>query len=150
MAANFHNVCVVSAVPCSFNNPTSADQVPLSSFFNVLAFANDATTFTGTAMPGTTNALSAQQLGPSPFYAGADAFALGTANSNNGVSCTGQTVPIPQGPPHPSRRLAILALANGNQLCQTFTLHLADGTSQQFTQSFSGNLVVRNVRLCHH
>jgi hypothetical protein len=130
---NNPNVVVLAA---TLTADTLAD---LSSVFNVGGITTDGTTFTG-GLDGAGFAYSANLLGDlaqgSGLVANGVAFSLGSPNvSDVVVGTNGVAIPLPAGN---FTTLQMLATAvEGNQTAQTLTVTYTDGTSAQFTQSFS-------------
>jgi hypothetical protein len=123
---------VISGV---FFGPGAAASTPvnLSSAYNREGIVSDGMTFGG-GFDGDGYALSANLLGSAVTWNG-QSFQLGTANTTNVVSATGQTINLPAGN---FATLSFLAAGvNGNQADQTFTVTYSDGTTQTFTQSIS-------------
>jgi hypothetical protein len=114
-------------------NPGGPVQVNLSGAFNINpGIVTDGTTFSGGGLDNDGNSYSANLLGSSVTFAGAQ-MRFGPANAADAVA--NATVTLPAG-----RFSSLLVLAsgvNGNQASQTFTVHFSDGTSQSFTQSVS-------------
>jgi fibronectin-binding autotransporter adhesin len=107
-------------------------QVDLFRKFNLPGMTADGATFSGGGLDGAGHALSADSLKAANL-----GFLIGAAsgNDNDVVKATGQTIGLPSGRFTSLEMLA--TAANGNQAAQQFTLHLANGTTKQLTQSFS-------------
>ena len=105
----------------------------LNSAFNREGIVTDGTTFGG-GLDNDGSAYSANLLGSSITFHG-QTFTLGSPNTNNVVSATGQTIAQPAG--NDSAFSFLAAGVNGNQPNLTFTVHYTDGTTQTFTQSVS-------------
>jgi predicted alpha-1,2-mannosidase len=107
----------------------------LSGSFNRTGIVDDGSTFSSTGgIDGVGFALSEELVGASLTWNGM-VFYLGPAGSDDVVSASGQTIPVPQGSYTTFQMLALGV--NGNQLNQTFMVTYTDGTTQTFTQSIS-------------
>jgi hypothetical protein len=114
--------------------PSGTTPVNLSSAFNRAGIVSDGTTFSGGGLDGYGNSFSASLVGTS-LTAGGAYFELGTANTADVISATGQTIALPAGG---YAALKLLATAvNGRQTSQTFTVTYSDGTTATFTQTIS-------------
>jgi hypothetical protein len=114
--------------------------VNFASVYNREGIVTDGSTFSG-GTDGDGNAYSTNLLGPSLNFQG-NAYTFGAANINDVVSAAGQTIALPLGN---DILLSFLAVGvNGNQTNQTFTVTYTDGSTQQFTQSFSDWEVFQN------
>jgi hypothetical protein len=121
----------VSAATGYFGQGTPVD---LSSAYNVTGVYTDGTAFTSGGLDGGGFALSANILTKSRVLNGVP-FKFGPANASNAVYGTGQTIALPEG-----RFTSLQMLATGiegNQASQIFTVTYTDGTTSQFTQSYS-------------
>jgi autotransporter-associated beta strand protein len=109
-------------------------QVSLASSYNDAGQYTNGQTFSSTGgLDGAGNAYSATALGSSVTNQGTS-FALGTANSNNVVNATGQTITLTSGK---YSALTFLGAATGGSQSGTFTVNYSDGTHQTFTQGMS-------------
>ena len=109
-------------------------QVDLSSDFNVNGIYTDGSTYSSGGLDGTGYSYSANLLTPSRVFNGT-LLDFGAANVPDAVGCNGQTVLLPQG--QFSSLMLLATGVEGNQTGQTITLNYTDGTSSQFSQSFS-------------
>ena len=107
--------------------------VDLTSAYNINAFDSDGTNFT--TVGGLAGfAYSSNQLTPSRVLNGI-LFNFGKPNVTNAVAGAGQVIPLPNGS---FTTLQLLASGiNGNQSAQPLVVTYTDGTTTQFTQSFS-------------
>ncbi|HEY6293617.1 MAG TPA: S53 family peptidase [Terriglobia bacterium] len=109
--------------------------VNLTPSFNVSGFYTDGTMFSSSGgLDGGGFAYSANLLTPSRILNGIH-FSFGPPNQLNVVSGTGASMELPAG--HYSTLLMLATGVQGNQTSQVITVNYADGTSAQFTQSFS-------------
>lgn len=120
------NLIVAPPVPGSV-------QVGLSSFYNRSGIWTDGRTFSG-GLDGGGYAYSGSLLGLNLSWNGIK-FNLGTANTLDAVSCSGQTIPLPAGN---FTSLQILGTAvDGSQSAQAFVVTYTDNSTATLTQSFS-------------
>lgn len=112
---------------------SGATAASLSSAYNVEGIVTDGAAF-GAGLDGNGNAFSSTLIGARPSWNGA-IFSLGSANAPDAVACGGQTIALPSG--QYTSLLMLATAVNGPQLAQTFVIHYTDGTSSNFTQSFS-------------
>jgi hypothetical protein len=122
------------AVSAAVGSSGSGTQVDLSSAFNLYGIYEDGTTYTTGGLDGGGYSYSANLLtGSRVLYGGL--FDFGPANSLDAVGCNGQSVTASSG------RFSTLVLlatgVEGNQASQTIKVNYHDGSSSQFTQSFS-------------
>jgi len=122
------------AVSAAVGSSGSGTQVDLSSEFNLYGIYQDGMTYTTGGLDGDGYSYSANLLtGSRVLYGGL--FDFGPANSLDAVGCNGQVVTVSSG------RFSTLVLlatgVEGNQGSQTIKVNYKDGTSSQFTQSFS-------------
>jgi hypothetical protein len=110
-------------------------QVSLSSAFNLTAIYRDGSAFSGVGgADGGGNAYSANLLGSALNWNGC-LFTEGSANANDAIKCSGQTIVLPPGN---FSSLNMLATAvDGAQLSQPFIVKYTDGATSVFTQSLS-------------
>jgi hypothetical protein len=109
--------------------------VNLASYFNFPGIYTDGSRFSDEGgLDGFGDAYSANLLGTSQTWNGIP-FTLGTANVNNEVYGTGQTLTLPSGKFSTLRMLA--AGTNGAQTSQRFTVTYTNNTTATFTQSLS-------------
>jgi hypothetical protein len=115
--------------------PAPVVQVNLSGSFNRTGIEKDGATFSSSGgLDNGGDAYSASLLGSSVSFGG-NSFVLGPAGSNDVISAAGQTITLPAGT---DTVLTFLAAAvDGNQANQTFTVTYSDGSTANFTQSFS-------------
>jgi hypothetical protein len=113
----------------------SGTQANLSSAFNVAGIYTDGTTFSCSGgLDGGGYAFSANLLGPVRVLTGLR-FTFGPPNQLDAVSGTGEPIKLPAG-----KYSSLTLLGNGvdgNQESQVITVTYTDGTTAQFTQSFS-------------
>jgi hypothetical protein len=109
--------------------------VNLSVDYNLTGIYADGADFSSTGgLDGVGDALSANLLGRQLAWNG-PSFSIGPAGADDVVSARGQVIPLPSGS---FSQIMFLAVAvEGDQTDQTFTVNYTDGTSTQFTQSFS-------------
>jgi hypothetical protein len=112
----------------------AGQQVNLSPAFNVYGIYNDGTTYSTGGIDGSGNSYSSKLLTKMRVLNGAE-FKFGAANQPDAVGCNGQLVSLPQS--NYSILTLLAAAVQGSQSSQTFTVNYTDGTSAQFTQSFS-------------
>ncbi len=118
---------IVAATP-------GTSRVSLASAFNRAAIYTDGSTFSTGGADGAGNAYSANLLGSALNWEGC-LFTTGSANANDAVVCSGQTITLPAGE---FSSLHILAAAhNGAQTEQLFTVAYTDGTTSSFNQTMS-------------
>ncbi len=122
------------AVSAGTGSTGEGTTVNLSSYFNRYGIYTDGTVFSTGGVDGVGNAYSANLLGTSRVLYD-ELFDFGPANQLDAISCTGQTVLLPQGQ---FAGLTLLGAAvEGDQLTQPVTVNYGDGTSAKFSQSFS-------------
>lgn len=107
--------------------------VDLTSTYNINAFDSDGANFT-TARGLAGFAYSSNQLTPSRVLNGI-LFDFGKPNVTNAIAAAGQVIPLPDG--HFSTLQLLASGINGNQSAQPLLVTYTDGTTAQFTQSFS-------------
>ena len=108
--------------------------VDLSSQFNAVGLAANGSDFSSYGgIDGYGDALSSTQLGTSLSWNDVS-FTLGASGSNNVVNAQGQSMTLAQ---HAVSQLDVLAVGNGDQSSESFTVHYTDGTSTTFTQGVS-------------
>ena len=123
----------ILAVSAATGNWGEGTPIDLSSAYNVYAAYSDGTNFTTQGGLGG-YAYSSNLLTPSRVLNGVQ-FHFGKPNVANGVAGAGQVIALPTG--H-FKTLELLASGiNGNQSAQTLMVTYTDGTTSQFTQSFS-------------
>jgi hypothetical protein len=109
--------------------------VNLSPSYNVSGIYTDGKTFSPTGgLDGGGAAYSANLLTPARILSGVQ-FKFGPANLPDAVSGTGTPVALPAG--HYSLMQVLATGVQGNQTGQTLSVNYTDGTSSNFTQSFS-------------
>lgn len=112
----------------------SGTPVALSSAYNLNAVYSDGKSFTSGGLDGGGSAYSANILTNARVLNGIQ-FDLGPANTKDAVYGAGQAIKLPRG------RYDTLQLLgtgiDGNQLAQPIVVTYADGTTSQFSQSFS-------------
>ncbi|MGB6688706.1 MAG: protease pro-enzyme activation domain-containing protein [Terracidiphilus sp.] len=106
----------------------------ISSAYNLNAIYTDGTTITTSGIDGSGDAYSANLLTPHRILNGVQ-FNFGPANRPDAIAGAGQTIKLPPGW---FSTLQLLGTGfDGNQSGQTITVTYMDGTTSQFTQSFS-------------
>ena len=122
------------AVSAATGTAGTGTPVSLSSEFNVNGIYTDGSTYTTGGLDGTGYSYSANLLTKSRVFSGT-AFEFGSANVADAVGSAGQTISLPAGE---FAGLMLLATGvEGDQTSQTLTVTYTDGTTSQFTQSFS-------------
>jgi hypothetical protein len=122
------------AVSAATGTAGTGTPVNLSSEFNVNGIYTDGSTYTTGGLDGTGYSYSANLLTKSRVFSGT-AFEFGSANVADAVASTGQSISLPSGQ---FAGLMLLATGvEGDQTSQTLTVTYTDGTTSQFTQSFS-------------
>jgi hypothetical protein len=122
------------AVSAGVGKTGTGKAVNLSSEFSLYGIYKDGTTYATGGLDGDGYSYSANLLTASRVFDGT-LFEFGPANELDAVSCSGQSVALPAGK---FSTLALLATGiEGNQASQTLTVTYTDGTSSEFTQSFS-------------
>ena len=122
------------AVSAAVGTTGAGTQVDLSSEFNVNGIYTDGSTYSTGGLDGTGYSYSANLLTPSRVFNGT-LLKFGPANLPDAVGCSGQTVVLPAG--QFSSLMLMATGVEGNQASQTLTVNYTDGTSSQFSQSFS-------------
>jgi len=122
------------AISAAVGTTGTGTPVDLSSEFNLNGIYTDGTTYTTGGLDGGGYSYSSNLLTSSRVLNGA-LFDLGQANQLDAVGCNGQTVALPAG--QFSGLMLFATGVEGNQASQTFVVKYTDGTSSQFTQSFS-------------
>ncbi len=123
------------AVSAALGKTGTGTQVSLTSDFNLNGVYTDGTVYSSTGgIDGIGDSYSSNLLSTSRVFNGV-LFNFGPANELDAVSCTGQSVTLPQGK---FSTLTLLATGvQGNQASQTVTVKYTDGTTSKFVQSFS-------------
>ncbi len=122
------------AVSAATGTAGTGTPVNLSSEFNVNGIYTDGSTYTTGGLDGTGYSYSANLLTKSRVLSGT-VFEFGPANEPDAVGSTGQSISLPSGQ---FAGLMLLATGvEGDQTSQTLTVTYTDGTTSQFTQSFS-------------
>ena len=122
------------AVSAALGSSGSGTPVDLSPEFDVNGIYQDGSTYSTGGLDGIGYSYSAKLLSTSRVFNGI-LFDIGPANQPDAISCTGQSIPLPQG-----KASSVMLLATGiqgNQPSQMLTVNYTDGTSSQFVQSFS-------------
>jgi hypothetical protein len=128
------SVTFTLAVSAGVGKTGTGKAVNLSSEFSLYGIYKDGTTYTTGGLDGDGYSYSANLLTASRVFDGT-LFEFGPANELDALSCSGQSVALPAGK---FSTLALLATGiEGNQASQTLTVTYTDGTSSEFTQSFS-------------
>jgi hypothetical protein len=108
--------------------------VDLSSEFNLNGIYTDGTMYTTGGLDGGGYSYSANLLRPSRVFNNV-LFNFGPANQLDAFGCDGQSVTLPAG--QYSSLMLFGTGIQGDQTSQIFTVTYSDGTSMNFTQSFS-------------
>lgn len=108
--------------------------VDLSSEFNLNGIYTDGTMYTTGGLDGGGYSYSANLLSPSRVFNNV-LFNFGPANQLDAFGCDGQLVTLPAG--QYSSLMLFGTGIQGDQTSQIFTVTYSDGTSVDFTQSFS-------------
>jgi hypothetical protein len=122
------------AVSAALGDCGTGVPVNLASAYNLTGVYTDGTTFTTNGLDGDGYAFSSNILTSARTLNGVR-FLFGKPNVPNAVYGTGQTIDLPAG-----RFASLQMLAtgiNGNQTAQVITVTYTDGTTSQFTQSYS-------------
>jgi len=122
----------VASTTYTITPPPPPITVSLATPANVYAFANAGSAVLGGGIDGHGDAYARNLTGPSITWNGST-FALGTADSKNGVRQT--TVTLPAG--NDTSLMLLATGVNGNQPNQTFAVNYADGTHTNFVQGLS-------------
>jgi hypothetical protein len=125
---------VTLAVSAAIGTTGTGTAVDLSSEFNVNGIYTDGTTYSTGGLDGTGYSYSANLLSTSRVFNGI-LFDFGPANVLDAVSSTGQSISLTQG--QFSSLMLLATGVEGNQSSEILTVNYTDGTSSQFTQSFS-------------
>lgn len=113
----------------------SGEPVSLAASYNLTGIYKDRTMFSSSGgLDGGGAAYSANLLTSSRILSGVQ-FKFGPADLPDGVSATGLPVALPAG--HFALMEMLATGVQGNQTGQILTVNYTDGTSSQFTQSFS-------------
>ena len=121
------------AVSAATGTGGAGKPVELSSDYNLNAIYSDGKTFT-TGLDGDGDAYSSNLLTPHRILNGVQ-FNFGPANRLDAVDAKGQTIRLPA---ESFTTLQLLATGfDGQQAAQTIAVNYADGSSSQFSQSFS-------------
>ncbi len=124
----------VSATPAGPSPIPEAASVNLTPLYNRAGIYTDGRAFSGAGLDGSGNVFSANLLGPDYIWNNV-VFTFGPANASDAVICAGQTINLPQ---LQVNTLQFLATAvDGSQVSQVFTVTYTDGSTTNFTQSFS-------------
>lgn len=122
------------AVSAAVGSNGSGTPVDLSSEFNLYGIYEDGMTYTTGGLDGVGYSYSANLLTGSRVLYGV-LFDFGPADNLNAVGCSGQSITLSPG--RFSKLLLLATGVEGNQASQTIMVSYNDGTSSQFTQSFS-------------
>lgn len=122
------------AVSAALGATGSGTPVDLSSEFNLNGIYQDGLTYVTGGLDGVGYSYSANLLTTSRVFNGI-VFDFGPANQPDAASCSGQSIPLPQG--QFSSLILFATAVQGSQASQAFTVNYTDGTSSHFTQSFS-------------
>jgi hypothetical protein len=109
-------------------------QVSLSSAFNINGIYKDGSKYLTGGLDGDGFSYSANLLSPSRVL-DLTLFDFGPADQLDAISCTGQTINLPEG--QFDSLLLLGTGVRGFQEPQTLTVTYTDGTTSQFVQSFS-------------
>jgi hypothetical protein len=108
--------------------------VSLKSYFNRTGIFTDGQTTSATGLDTDGYGYSASQIGSTVTWNGLT-YTLGSANQNDVVSATGQTITLPSGA---YASLDLLATGvNGNQTNKEFVIHYSNGTTQTIALNLS-------------
>jgi subtilase family serine protease len=122
------------AVSAATGTGGSGTPVDLSSAYNVIGIYNNGVTYNSGGLDGGGYSYSEKLLTPSRILYG-NQFNFGPANHADAVSGTGQPIALPAGQ---FSELTLLATGvDGAQTAQTITITYTDGSTSQFTRSFS-------------
>jgi subtilase family serine protease len=113
----------------------------LSPAYNVFGIYNNGVTYTTGGMDTDGYSYSAKLLTPSRILYGTQ-FNFGPANHADAVSGTGQPVVLPAG--KFSHLILMATGVNGSQTAQAITVTYSDGSTAEFTRSFSDWFVPSN------
>jgi hypothetical protein len=128
------NFTLTLAVSAAKGTKGSGKQVDLSSSFGVYGIYSDGTTYSTGGLDGSGYSYSSKLLTKSRVL-DLTLFKFGPANQPDAIACHSQLIGLPQGN---FSSLTLLATGvQGSQTAQTITVNYADGSSTQFTQSFS-------------
>ncbi len=122
------------AVSAGVGTTGTGTPVDLSSQFTLNGIYTDGTTYTTGGLDGVGYSYSANLLTASRVFNGA-LLNFGPSNQLDAIGCSGQTVSLPAG--QFSSLILFATGIEGNQPSQALTVHYTDGTTSQFTQSFS-------------
>jgi hypothetical protein len=122
------------AVSAGVGTAGTGTPVDISSQYSLYGIYQDGSTYTTGGLDGGGYSYSSNLLTPSRVF-NKTLLNFGPANSLDAVACSGQSVTLPAG--QYSGLMLLATGIQGNQMSQTFTVHYTDGTSSQFTQSFS-------------
>ncbi|MGH9498979.1 MAG: hypothetical protein ACRD3L_07525 [Terriglobales bacterium] len=122
------------AVSAAVGNTGAGTQVDFSSDFDLYGIYQDGMAYTTPGLDGLGNSYSANLLTASRVMNGV-LFKFGPANQPDAVSCSAQTIDLPQG--NFANFVLVGTGVNGNQASETITVHYTDGTSTAVKQSFS-------------
>jgi hypothetical protein len=111
-----------------------AAPVPVSLTYNLSGIYTDGTTFATGGLDGGGYAYSSNLIGTSVTWNDTP-FTIGTANTSNMVTATGQIITLPVGSFSTLRMLA--TAENGSQPSKTFTVTYTDNTTTTITQGVS-------------
>jgi hypothetical protein len=125
---------ITLAVSAALGTGGAGTPVDLSAAYNVYGIYVNGSTYTTGGLDGDGYSYSYKLLTPSRIPHGTQ-FNFGPPNKLDAVSGTGQPVALPAGQ---FSRLSLLATGvNGAQTAQAITVTYTDGSTSQFTQSFS-------------
>jgi hypothetical protein len=125
---------ITLAVSAGIGTHGTGKPIDLSSAYNVNAIYNDGTTITTSGLDGSGNAYSANLLTPDRVLNGVQ-FHFGPTDKPDAVGANGQTIETPSGY---FSTLQLLGTGfDGDQAAKTITVTYVDGTTSEFTQSFS-------------
>jgi len=128
------NFTFTLAISAAKGTKGSGQEVDLSSAFNVFGIYTDGTTYSTGGLDGAGYSYSTKLLTKARSL-NQVRFKFGPANQPDAVGGHGQVVSLPQGK---FSTLMLLATGvQGSQMSQTITVNYTDGSSAQFTQSFS-------------
>ena len=122
------------AVSAALGDCGTGVPVNLAAAYNLTGVYTDGTTFTTNGLDGDGYAFSSNVITNARTLNGVR-FLFGKPNVPNAIYGTGQTIDLP-----PGRFASLQMLAtgiNGNQTAQVITVTYTDGTTSQFSQSYS-------------
>ncbi|MGA7080431.1 MAG: hypothetical protein WBQ43_14335 [Terriglobales bacterium] len=129
------------AVSAATKGKGSGQEVTLSSAFNVYGIYTNGSTYSTGGLDGAGDSYSETLLKKLRILDLVE-FKFGPANAPDAVGCNGQSITLPQG--QFSGLMLLATGVEGAQSAQTITVNYTDGSSAQFTQSFSDWSIPQN------